>query len=235
MTNLVRAAVLASLTFIPALAAQETVGQDKQPSKEPKHIEYAYYPLKEGSRWVYDVRDNKTKDARPKEQVAITVASKETFPIKVKSKDALDRALDREVKELYVGFKLKIEGGGKVLDEEALVREDGVYRLSSAGKTITPPVCFLKAGLKKGETWTVDSQSENAVLKGKLEFDEEKVTVPAGTYDAIVVRCDDFQIGGQTLQVEAWYAAKVGMVKQRVRIGQHDVTLELEKFEASAK
>lgn len=229
MTNLVRAAVLASLTFIPALAAQDKAAQDK-PAKDPKHIEYAYYPLKEGSRWVYEVRDNKAKDVRPKEHVVITVAGKDTFPFKVKSKGVFDTT-----KEFYIGYKLKIEGGGKVLDEEVLVKEDGVYRISSAGKTITPPVCFLKAGLKKGETWTVDSQSENAVLKGKLEFDEEKVTVPAGPFDAIVVRCDDFQIGGQTLQVEAWYAAKVGMVKQRVRIGQHDVTLELEKFEASAK
>ena len=92
-----------------------------------------------------------------------------------------------------------------------------------------------KVVIKQGETvlgeWAVESQSENAVIKGRFEFSEEKVQVPAGSFDAIVVRCHDFQIGGQTLQIDAWYASKVGMVKQRVRIGQHDVTLELEKFE----
>ena len=93
-------------------------------------------------------------------------------------------------------------------------------------------MCFLKAGLKKVEAWSVDSQSENAVLKGRLKFDEEKVQVPAGSFDAIVVRCDDFQVAGQTLRIDAWYAVKIGMVKQRVRIGQHDVTMELEKFES---
>jgi hypothetical protein len=222
MKKLVSAALLCVLvTSVAALTAQ-----DKEEAKPPRHQEYAYYPLKEGQRWVYQVSDNKAKDARPKEQVVITVADKETFPIKVKTKDVFG-----DTKELYVGFKLKIEGGGKVLNEEVLVKEDGVYRVSSAGKTITPPLCFLKAGLKKGDTWTVDSQSENAVLKGKFDIDEEKVQVAAGSFDCLVARCDDFQISGQTLQIDAWYAAKVGMVKQRVRIGQHDVTLELEKFD----
>lgn len=215
-----------SLTFLPTLHAQD---------KPAPVLETAYYPLKEGMRWTYQVTDNKAKEAMKKHQVVITVGERDVF--KVNKEDPKLGKLS--VPMPYVGFKLKIAGGGKTHEEQVVVLEDGVYKLMTAGKQIEPPLCFLKLGPPKDDAkkneWQVDSQSENAVLKGRLWAEPEKVQVPAGVYDAIAVRCRDFQIGGQELNIDAWYAPNVGMVKQHVRIANHDVMLELERHEKSAK
>ena len=55
--------------------------------------------------------------------------------------------------------------------------------------------------------------------------------VPSATYDAVVVlftnnKKDEFE----RVEVEAWFADKVGMVKQRIRQNGQEHTLELEKF-----
>ena len=75
------------------------------------------------------------------------------------------------------------------------VLKDGVYRFTTAQKDITPPLCFLKLPLKKGETWTVNSISENVQLTGSFTCDDESVKVPAGRYQAKHVWSKDFQLG----------------------------------------
>jgi hypothetical protein len=209
--------------------------QEKKEEKQPRHENEALYPLQVGHRWTYQVTDNKAKEGRPKkQQVVATVVRKDTFSMKVKD----PKNLLLEMNQSYVSFALQVAPGGgaderKSLEEEVLVTEDCVYRTTGAGKTITPPLCILKRGVKKGDSWNVDSQSENAILKGRFFVDQETVQVPAGSFNALVTRCRDFQVSGQKMHIDAWYSAGVGLVKQRVVVGNHDVTLELEKHEAA--
>jgi len=68
--------------------------------------------------------------------------------------------------------------------------------------------------------------------RGAFVATEEPVVVPAGKFPiTVAIRTQDFKVGAQDLTVTAWYAPDVGMVKQHVKIGSHDVILELEKFE----
>ena len=204
-------------------------GQDKPKSKEQRY-QQALYPIKQGFRWTYRVTDSKASKSAEfgtkAQHVVISAENEQTFAIKKRNSEG------KEYTEEVIGYNLQVAGGGKVLHEQVLVAEDGVYRISGAGKIISPPLCFLKKDARKGETWKVDSQSENAVLKGEFSADEEVVKVPLGEYKTVVVRSRDFQIGAEKLQVEYWFSPNVGMVKQRVRVGNHDVTLELEKIDA---
>jgi hypothetical protein len=225
-----RIMLVAALALCGALTPA-ILGQEKQEKPQPKLLEEPLYPLKEGQRWVYKVTDHKAKEGKKNHQVTATVAQQDIHRIKAPD----PKAGGAEVQVPYVGFTLRIAGGGKTLDEEVFVKEDGVYRISAAGKQINPPLCILKRPVQKGTSWGVESQSENAVLQGTFKADEEDVQVPAGNYRALVVRSRDFQFGSQKMELDCWYAKGVGMVKQHLRVGNHDVTLELEKIEKAAK
>ena len=212
---------------LPLLSTLSTVGQEQPPP--PKRFAEALYPIQRGYRWEYRVTDAKAPkvaEANKKPQQVIVVAeSEQTFSLKKKNPQ-------KEWTEEVVGFNLQVEGGGKILQEQVLVADDGVYRVSGAGKAINPPLRVFKKDARKGTVWECNSQSENAQLKGSFVAEEEVVTVPAGMFATVVVRSRDFLVGAQKMQVETWYAPKVGMVKQHILVGNHDVTLELEKFEA---
>jgi hypothetical protein len=217
--NPARWLIAISLMFLSVLPAD---GQAKR-------MEEPLYPIKQGHRWYYRVTDVKAAKsaetpAKP-QQVIITAESEQTFKLKKKTDQLQDYT------EEIIGYNLQVFGGAKILYEQVLVADDGVYRVSGAGKLIEPPLRFLKAKARKGDTWKCDSQSENAVLKGEFSADEEVVKVPAGVYKTVVVRSRDFQVGGQKMQVEYWFSPNVGMVKQRVQVGNHHVVLELEKIE----
>lgn len=217
--------VVCLLSLLPALT---TLGQEPPPAK--RHSE-PLYPMQRGNRWEYRVTDAKAParaEAGKKPQMVIIVAeSEQVFSIKKKKKDQMT-----EDTEQVIGFNLQVEGGGKVLQEQVLVADDGVYRVSGAGKAISPPLRIFKKDARKGAVWECNSQSENAQLKGSFVADEEIVTVPAGTFNTVVVRSRDFYVGAHKMQSAVWYAPKVGMVKQHIVAGTHDVTLELTKFEA---
>jgi hypothetical protein len=69
------------------------------------------------------------------------------------------------------------------------------------------------------------------VIKGKGRIEKEaEVTVPAGKYKTTVV-VNDVEVNGQKLSTTYYLAKDVGMVKQTLKLGELDVTLELEKFE----
>jgi hypothetical protein len=216
--------------------ALPTAGQEKKASQP---IKEEYFPIGVGYKWYYrltDLKAPKSPDALTKKPsvVIITADSEQTVTIKRK-----DPTLGEQSENL-IGFNLQVMDPEKALQdktykgmqEQVVVASDGVYRVSGAGKQINPLLCILKNGVKAGDSWECDSQSENAQLKGKFTVSVEDVQVPAvAVKGALVVRSSGFQLGGQSMQLETWYMAKVGMVKQRVQIGNHEVILELEKAE----
>jgi hypothetical protein len=222
-----------ALLLVPA--ALPAAAQDPKDSKAPKRYNEELYPLQRGARWYYrviDLKAPKTPGIPEKaDHVVITAESEQQFNI-AKSVGQATK------KELIVGYNLQVASVGKtanqglkMLNEQVLVADDGVYKASGAGKTIEPPLRILKANARKGDSWECDSQSENAQLKGTFVADVEEVQVPAGQFQTLVVRGRDFQVGGQRMQVAYWFAPKVGIVKQHVQVGNHEVVLELEKYE----
>jgi hypothetical protein len=220
----------ASVGLFLFLAAGAVPGQAQK--KEPMEIYSDYYPLGAGYQWSYKVTVNEkeqaAKDSRP--IVTITAGKPEVFEHKF--------TVDKK-EELAVRYPLKVVSGPKEslkqMFEQVAVLKDGVYRISTAGKDITPPLRFLKLPVKGGESWTVSATSENVMLAGTFTCDVEAVKVPLGNFETLHVSSPDFQLGNEKMALDYWFAKDVGMVKQRVRVGKSNVVLELEAFNKPGK
>jgi hypothetical protein len=93
------------------------------------------------------------------------------------------------------------------------VSEDGVYRLTLRKEKYDPPHCFLKLPCKPDDTWDVWPKTDGQRLVCKVGK-TEKVTVPAGTFDAI--RIEFTRTIGKDIEPDRfteWHAPSVGLVK----------------------
>ena len=180
------------------------------PAQDEKGYGSTYYPLQVGHKWTYRAGNQKVV-------------------VEVSKKDMIARPGQK--RKDTPAFTLTITSGDKSMTEQVAVLDDGVYRFQAAGKAIDPPLRFFKLPLKNGDSWTVDSASDGTPLKGTFKAAEESAKVPAGSYQAMTVASTDFQIGTQTMQLQYWFAPQVGMVKQTVKVGSLDTTLELLSFE----
>lgn len=185
----------------------------------------SYFPLETNKEWRYKKKVLEDDKLLPAEAgiVVVRVTGVEEF--------ALPEEKGKKEKEKGQAFTLESTTGdkkaaeNKKLVEEITVLADGVYRRAAAGKTITPPLAFLK--LQK--SWQIDSMTKDTPIKGTFTLGQENVTVPAGTFPmALTSTADKLQIGEQTMYVKYWFAAGVGMVKQQMRVGGYEVTLELQ-------
>jgi hypothetical protein len=180
-------------------------------------IETAYFPLKVGSQWTYRAG---------KDQVVVQVDKQVT--LEFKRDDKADKS------EKAVGYQLKITSGQGDVTEQVAVLDDGVYRFSTAGKTIKPPLRFLKLG-KGSPEWTVDCKTEEGKpITGKFVLGTDMVRLTINgkplelkTYTAT---CKDLQVDDKHMEITYWYAENFGMVKQHIKIGKQEITRELEQF-----
>ena len=194
-------------------------GQDKKPME----YESPFYPLRIGNEWRYQV----TVGDAPVKKVVITVEQAEPYDYKFTQDNK------KEITKSIMRFRLKVVSGSKELNEHVAVLEDGVYRFTTAMKEISPPLRFLKLPLTKGESWKVNSTSENVKLIGTFTCDDDNVKVPAGEFQAKHVSTKDFELGAEKMSLDYWFARDVGIVKQHVRVGNSDVLLELEEFKTA--
>lgn len=202
------AAPLALLTLTLAGVGQE---------KKAQEFSSAIYPLKVGHRWTYSGID-------PKEKVMIRADRKEPIKRRVKT-DALDRT------ELLESYVLKSTSGDKSMAEQVFVAQDGVYRFASAGKEMTPPLRILKFPAVAGDSWPIESLSDTVKIRGAFELRKDRMMVLGEMRDVWVSSTRDFVIDEQPFQLAYWFAEGIGMVKQHLKYGKHELRLELDKFE----
>lgn len=163
-----------------------------------------YYPLQVGNTWHY--RDGK-----------------ETLTVRVVAHEKVGGDLCAKMEATEKGTK-RIEF--------ISIKSDGLYRTKTKDKVLSPPLCFLQLPPKKEATWKVDSMVENINIKGTFKVEEEEITVPAGKYKTFRSACKNLGIGSRNMAVTYWFAKDVGIVKQRMEMGDVVINLELEKFEA---
>lgn len=165
-----------------------------------------YFPLKPKTRWTYKVQD---------QTVEVLVSGTEKY----NNEDCT---------------KVDTIVNGKVVASELYsIKPDGVYRVKVKDDKIDPPVKILMTPPKKGESWDVKSKVGTQTVSGKFKIVEvgEKITVPAGTYDAVLVEGVDLDIAGTKTTVKTWYAKNVGVVKLLYKIQDSESVMELQKFE----
>lgn len=218
---------LAAFLVLCLVALGMAGGQEKQTPKG-QLIKDPLYPLEVGSQWIYRA----TTGDKSVDEVRVVVEAHEDYDHKTLA-DVKDGK--KELIYKIVRARLKITSGDKEQTEYVAVfrdsmGNDGVYRFASAGKEIAPPLRFLKLPVKNGDSWSVNSLSENTPLRGVFRMKLDAVAVPAGKFDTVLVSCADFQVGNQKMSVEHWFAPGVGEVKRRVRVGNYEVVLELKEY-----
>lgn len=162
-----------------------------------------YYPLKKDSVWTYAVQGG---------PVTVKVVGTE------KIKDVLC-------------YKLETSAGGKPAASETVgITKEGVQRFVVNGITAETPILFLKADVKAGDKWTIESKVSGQTVKGTFTAKDEKVKAGGKEYDTLHVKTDDMEIGSTKTAVEYWFAKDVGIVKLKFSLGSQDATLELESY-----
>ena len=171
--------------------------------------ECEWYPLAVGTTWTYKVGDQKRK---------ITVAAHEMVG------DIPCARLDSS----------GADGSGT---EHVTIKDDGVYRVSSNGVKLVPPLCLLKLPAKTGTRWKVKYKEGDVSVKGTFTVDDEDdVEVPAGTYKTTIISRGDMIAGENALTIAYYFASGVGMVKQEVIHAGRVASIDLAKFtKAGAK
>jgi hypothetical protein len=151
-----------------------------------------YYPLADGTAWEYQMG-----------AAEVTVRVKD-----VTEKDGVRSA------------KLVTEQGGKEVASETIrVDKDGVFRTHINSTEIKPPVPLLKFGLTDDESWEVKASVQASEVKGTFTLKgTEKVKVPGGEYEAVLV-VGECTIAGTQTGTKWWLADGVGIVKLEYSIG----------------
>jgi hypothetical protein len=180
---------------------------------EDRLTDSPWYPLAVGTTWTYK-------------------AGPEHYEMRVSKHEKVGNTLTARVEMVKNGKVTAVEHIG--LTDKGVCRFDLALMKGDEPQTETPvpPVLLIKVAPKKGDTFTVDSNSGNKTYKGTFKIDEESVTVPANTYKSMRVTSKDLQADGLNPTVSSWYAEGVGMVKQVISEGGQTITIELEKFTA---
>lgn len=189
--------------FASVLLAPATAADDKP--ADDKVVDSNYFPLQDGTTWKYQFGENTVvyKVAKREKKGGVSCAR-------------VDMILD-----------------GKVQSYEHLgMTKEGLCRFTFEGKELNPPVCILKLPAKNGQTWKVSSKGGSDVLTGTFKEGEAEVKVPAGTYKAVSVTSQDLETGGVKPDITYYFAEKVGMVKQVIKLKDQKIVLELVTFEA---
>jgi hypothetical protein len=172
-----------------------------------------YYPLKVGTRWLYQGKDH---------QLEVRVTRHE------------------KVGPTACALLESFRDGALVAREHIFATNDGVYRQSADGKVFTPPVPLLKLPPKRGQRWTVTFEQHKPPMRGVFLMGAEDVDVAYGSFtDDKMVRARRLAVTlhGEILEADVvnlvfryWFVWDVGIVKQSVATRDKTVEYELIKF-----
>jgi hypothetical protein len=204
-----RCAILILLPLTLAAAGQQ---KDKQDKPEPP-VANAYYPLQVGREWTYR-------------------AGKETVTVRVDRQVPLELKKDDKSTKV-TGYVLRIGSGPREATEQVAALADGVYRFTTAGKAIRPPLRFLKSPIKPGDSWPIESKTaDGKTYSGTFVAGSEAIQITLNgrmtELPTVTVKSKDLRIDDKKIEINYWFAENIGMVKEQVRIGAGEmVTLEL--------
>lgn len=165
-----------------------------------------YYPLKDGSAWRYKLSANgRVLEVTNRLAKIEDVGGEKLATIETIINDAVQAT------------------------EQVSSTAKGVFRHNFSGMDVVPKLPLVRLPLKDGDAWETDITIGTEKAKIQCKLGKDKVTVPAGKYDAITVQVETEQ-GGQKVSSKYWFAPGVGPVKQTIKLGGIDAVMELEKY-----
>jgi hypothetical protein len=191
---------LVALVLVAGVTA--LVAQDKD-KKQPN-----YYPVAVGNTWEYEM------------QVA---GMNKTFITKF-SKSEKDGD-----KELFL-LEAEMDGMAVPITEHVSVSSEGVLRHKFNGMALETPLPLLKYPYKAKDSWTTKTKVGTEELEVKTTTGEiEEIETPAGKYKAAPVTLEAEQMGMKVITTY-WFVADVGIVSQKMKIGEIEFSTKLKKF-----
>lgn len=160
-----------------------------------------YFPTRTGSKWVYIYPG-------PSELTEAVTEAKDVSEV--------DGPADKKT-AISVTWDYGEKDGAR-LSERVVVSSRGLFVMENGIHRFKPPVQWVKANAKAGESWNVDSlaiwKNPDVVgayqIKGTITFvGTEKVKVPAGEFTALRMEAK----GALGWKETRWYVAGVGIVK----------------------
>ena len=170
----------------------------------------SYYPLgKPGNKWEYQV----TVDGQN--------AGTQLYGV-----------IQPEGNTMAVGIAVN----GKMSAVEYYQESDrGLVRIQEiSGKDITqylPPQLILPAKMEAGKKWNWTSEDGKMKESDTIIDPPGKITVPAGSFDTLLVSCEGIDAKGVSYADKTWFAKGVGMVREENNYGGRLVVLQLIRYQ----
>jgi hypothetical protein len=146
-------------------------------------------------------------------------AATETLPGAAPVRSVVTVRAGRELLDGKDTVKLETFAGDNLTRTELVsVDQNGIACLARSGKDgkitkLNPPQPIIAAPLEVGAAWELEGE----VLGNKMHqrfsvVAEEDVTVPAGTYRAFHLHCEDASL--MSIKLDRWFAPGTGLVKE---------------------
>jgi hypothetical protein len=176
-------------------------------AKESGDAEAGYYPLQAGNQWTYkETNFNGTVDYRQ------------------------EKVFDGENDTVRVGM---ISNGVSFAEIHYRLTVDGIYKtkvISAYGVDDSKPYQkILPVRISAGYTWNWESENQTAKETARV-VGFEKVTVPAGTFDAVLIEYDGNYEDGTAYTDKTWFVKGIGYVKNVSTLKGETTTLELTEY-----
>lgn len=172
-----------------------------------KSIE-AYYPLKEGMKWIYKQEIFKNGELLIENKITYTnLAEREFHGRKVvpRKQSGMKGLISQSDKIIFVG---KDEGGFFNIGTQNLNPDQSVAK----EKIFSPPLYFIKTPLIANKTWS--QEEKGLVAEYTIERLDEEVTAFSRTFeDCIRLKVKVFEDSELVRELTSWYAPEVGLVK----------------------
>lgn len=179
-------------------------------------------PTAEGTTWEYDSTETLTGAAPVHSNVTVRAGKQILYGTEV--------------------IKLETRSGNVVSKIELVIAdEEGITRLARAGKDgkltkLNPPEPMIVAPLKVGSGWESDGEMEGIKMHHRFTVvAEERVTVPAGKFQAFHIRGEGASL--MSVILDQWFVPGTGFVKETTVVKgpglMQRVTLELNKVTIS--
>ena len=159
-------------------------------------------PTAEGTTWQYEATDEMGGPgaAPPTRAVVIVRVGRQTFAGKQFIK------LETTTDEVVTKTELM------TLDEQGWICH---FRAGKDGRMakLDPPQTIVPAALKAGDSWNTDGEVAGMEMRQHFVVGkEESVTVPAGTFRAFRIHCEDSSV--MSAKLDRWFFPGVGFVKE---------------------
>jgi hypothetical protein len=218
MKTVINTLLVVTIVALPAFSQSATAPEAKQAPSTAKARAKSeakdYYPLKVGSTWHYRIDAGTGQKGTLRSVIA-----------GVENSDG--KSLSR--------LEVDVNGQRAPATEHLMSDEKGVSRVKMNGLELSPPLYLLKYPLKAGQKW----ETKTTVAGQQLDVScrqgtEEDIEVPAGKYRAISSTIQTTQQtpkGAVSIVNTYWFANDVGVVKQKIEIGDKVILMELTKYE----